>query len=102
MAQTQKILSKKEIEARIEQLTPGAVAVFFVGRSPRKGGPLGAGASVVELNPDFPKKGKKYIISSADVVNDQVVNKTAWFSGNKASDIAGNIVERQEPWAPPA
>ncbi len=101
MAQVQ-ILSKKEIAARIEQLTPGAVAVFFVGRSPRKGGPLGAGATVVELNPDFPKKGKKYIISSADVVGDQLANKTAWFGSSKAMDIAGNIVERQEPWVPPA
>jgi hypothetical protein len=53
------------------------------------GGPLGMGAAVIELNPNYPgKKQKRYIIYVADVIDMQPVGKgQKLFDSDKPKDI---------------
>jgi hypothetical protein len=52
-------------------------------RGVKSGGPLGMGAAVVELNPNYPgKKQKKYIVYTADVLDMQPVGQ-----GDKVFEI---------------
>ena len=80
-----------EILQRIEALSePGSQVFFYQARGPAVGGPLGRGAAVVELNPDYlTKKGKKYIIYTANVVGMEPVSKRQkLYDSNKPKDIA--------------
>jgi len=69
------IFTKAEIQQKIEALKePGSTVFFYMARAIKSGGPLGKGAAVVELNPNYPdKKQKKYIVYSADVIDMQPV-----------------------------
>ena len=71
------IFTEAEMQQKIEALKePGDMVFFYVARGGKNGGPLGMGASVIELNPSYPgKKQKKYIIYSSDVVDMQPVGK---------------------------
>jgi len=85
------IFTAADIQQKIEALTePGSTAFFYMARGGQHGGPLGMGAAVIELNPDpAQKKGKKYNIYTADVVDMQPVGKgQKLFDSNKAKDIA--------------
>jgi len=91
------ILTKEEILQKVEALKePGETVFFYLGASPAKGGPLGQGAAVVELNPNYPgKKQKKYILYTANVDGMQPVGKgNRLFDSNKSKDIANWIKER--------
>jgi len=90
------IFTEGEIQQKIEALTePGSTVFFYTARGPRHGGPLGMGAAIVELNPNYPgKKQKKYILYTADVVDMQPVDKGAkLFDSDKLKDIARWIKE---------
>lgn len=65
------ILTQEEILQKIEALNkPGETVFFYMARGGQHGGPLGMGAAIVELNPNYPgKKQKKYIIYLANVVD---------------------------------
>ena len=67
------ILTQEEIQQKIEGLKNKAETVFFyAARGGKSGGPLGMGAFVVELNPNYPgKKEKKYTIYTTDVIDMQ-------------------------------
>lgn len=71
------ISTQEEIMHKIEALKdPGDMAFFYMGRGSSHGGPLGMGAAVIELNPNFPaKKEKKYNAYRTDVINMQPVGK---------------------------
>jgi len=71
------ILTKEEIQQRIEGLkSKGETVFFYAARGGKSGGPLGMGAYVIEFNPDYPgKKEKKYNIYTTDVINMQPVGK---------------------------
>jgi len=89
------IFTEAVIQQRMEGLSePGSSVFFYTARGSAHGGPLGMGAAVVELNPNYPKKGKKYNIYTADVVDMQPVGKgqKLWDS-NKSKDIARWIKE---------
>ncbi len=90
------IFTGAEIQQKIETLKePGSTVFFYMGRGSTHGGPLGMGAAVIELNPNYPgKKQKRYIIYVADVIDMQPVGKgdkifdsdkpktiTAWVKG---------------------
>jgi hypothetical protein len=84
-------LTEPEIKAKIEALSQPASSVFFyMARGGTHGGPLGMGAAVIELNPSYAdKKGKKYNIYTADVVDMQPVDKgLKLFDSNKPTEIA--------------
>jgi hypothetical protein len=90
------IFTQAEIQQKIEVLSePGSTIFFYAARGGTHGGPLGMGATVVQLNPDYPgKKQKKYIVYVADVIDMQPVGKgqKLWDS-DKPRDIAHWIKE---------
>jgi hypothetical protein len=71
------IFTQAEIQQKIEGLKePGNTVFFYLARGLKHGGPLGMGAAVIELNPNYPgKKQKKYIMYTADVIDMQPVGK---------------------------
>jgi hypothetical protein len=85
------IFTEAEIQQKIETLKePGNMALFYMARGGKSGGPLGMGAAAIELNPNYPgKKQKKYIIYTADVIDMQPVSKgDKIFDSDKPKDIA--------------
>ncbi len=78
------ILTQDEIQQRIEALKePGETVFFYAARGSKNGGPLGMGAFVIELNPNYPgKKQKKYVVYATDVTDMQPVGK-----GDKMFDV---------------
>lgn len=94
------LLNKQDMQKRVENMVNEKPEVFFMGRSPSKGGPNGAGATIVELDPEYPQKGhKKYVLSFTDIEDDKPTGKkTLWFRTDKVKDIVDNIFDRQEPW----
>jgi len=85
------IFTQAEIQQKIEALSePGSTVFFYRARGSSHGGPLGMGAAVIELNPNFPgKKQKRYIIYAADVIDMQPVDKgQKVFDSDKPKDIA--------------
>jgi hypothetical protein len=83
-------LTETEALQKIEALTElGSSVFFYQARGPAVGGPLGRGAAIVELNPDYPTKGKKYIVYTANVVGMEPVGKRhKLYDSNKPKEIA--------------
>ena len=91
------ILTENEIWQRIIGLSePGSTVFFYLSGSPSSGGPLGRGAAVVELNPNYPgPKQKRYILYIVNVEGMQPVGKgTRFFDSDKSKEIAWWIKER--------
>jgi hypothetical protein len=88
------IYTEAEILQKIEALKePGSTVLYFLGRGPANGGPLGKGCAIVELVSNDPKK-KDYNIYTADVVGTQPVDKgEKLFHSNKPKQIAKWIKE---------
>ena len=85
------IFTEAEILEKIEALKgPGSTVFFYMASGGTHGGPLGIGAAVIELNPDYPgKHQKKYNVYATDVVDMQPVEKgQKAFSQDKSKDIA--------------
>jgi len=85
------ILTQDQIQQKIESLKePGNEVFFYTARGGKHGGPLGMGAAVVELNPNFPgQKQKKYNVYTVDVIDMKPVNKgEKGFDSDKPKDIA--------------
>jgi len=90
------IFTEAEIRQKIEELSaPGSTVFFYLAGSPAYGGPLGRGAAIVELNPDYPgKKQKKYILHVTDVDGMEPVGKgQKMFDADEAKKIASYIKE---------
>jgi hypothetical protein len=88
------IFTQAEIQQKIEALKePGKTVFFYTNRGGKHGGPLGMGAVVVELNPNYPgKKEKRYNIYNTDVVDMLPVANGQKFSGSdKPKSIASWI-----------
>lgn len=91
------ILTRKEIEERISQLSElGSSVFFYVSGSPASGGPLGQGAAVIELNPDYPGKGqKRYTLYVDDVDGLEPVGKRQKiYASDAAKDLASWVKDR--------
>lgn len=85
------IFTEAEILKKIEELgEPGSTVFFYMAQGGTNGGPLGMGATVVELDPDHSgEKKRKYNVYSADVVDMKPVGKgNKVFDSNKPKDIA--------------
>jgi hypothetical protein len=90
------IFTQAEIQQKIEAISePGNTVFFYSARGGKHGGPLGMGAAVIELNPNYPgKKQKKYIVYTADVIDMQPVGKgNKLFDSDKPKDIARWVKE---------
>ena len=93
------IFTEDEIQKKIESLKePGNTNFFYSARGGNYGGPLGKGAAVVELNPNYPgPKQKKYNLYSVDVVNMQLTNKgEKVFDSDQLNKIANWVKGRHE------
>jgi len=91
------IFTEKEIWQRITGLSePGSTVFFYLAGSPASGGPLGRGAAVVELNPNYPgKKQKRYNLYASDVDGGQPVGKRQkWFQSDSSKEMAKFVKER--------
>ena len=85
------LFTEAEIRQKIEALSePSSTVFFYQATGPAHGGPLGMGAAVIELNPNYPaKKGKKYIIYTANVINMQPIGKgQKLYDSDKPKEIA--------------
>ena len=85
------IFTQDQIQQKIESLKePGNEVFFYTARGGKHGGPLGMGAAVIELNPNFPgQKQKKYNVYTVDVIDMKPVNKgEKGFDSDKPKDIA--------------
>jgi hypothetical protein len=90
------IFTQAEIQQKIEAISePGNTVFFYMARGGNHGGPLGMGAAVIELNPNYPgKKQKKYIVYTADVIDMQPVGKgNKLFDSDKPKDIGRWVKE---------
>jgi hypothetical protein len=90
------LFTENEINQKIEALTEAGSTVFFYqARGPGRGGPLGMGAAIIELNPDYlRKKGKKYNVFTDNVINMQPAGKKQkLFDSNKSKEIAHWVKE---------
>ena len=87
------IFTEDEIRQKIEALLePGSSVFFYTDHGSAYGGPLGRGAAVIELSPNYPdKKQKKYNVYVADVIDMQPADK-----GNKLFDL--NEPKRLASW----
>ena len=91
------ILTRQEIEERISQLSePGNTVFFFLSGSPASGGPLGQGAAVIELNPDYPGKGQKRYTLYVDHVDglEPMGERQKVFGSNEAKELAAWVKDR--------
>ncbi|MGB9627385.1 MAG: hypothetical protein ACPL6D_01875 [Thermodesulfobacteriota bacterium] len=89
------IYTEAEIREQIESLkNPGDMVFFYMARGASHGGPLGMGAAIIELNPNYPgKKEKKYIVYTADVIDMKPVGKgQKLFGSDKPKDIASWVI----------
>jgi hypothetical protein len=89
------LFTEAEIQQKIDVLSqPGSTVFFYLARGAARGGPLGMGAAVVELNPDRSNKKKKYNIYTTSVVGmEPLDNKKILYSSNKSKEIASWIKE---------
>jgi len=90
------IFTQAEIQQKIEGLKePGSTVFFYMAVGIKRGGPLGMGVSVIELNPNYPgKKQKKYIVYTADVIDMQPVGKRdKVFESDKPKNIGRWVKE---------
>ena len=85
------IFSLNEIQQKIEALKEaGSTVFFYTARGGNHGGPIGMGAAVIELNPNYPgKKEKKFNMYSANVIDMQPADKgPKVFGSDNPKDIA--------------
>jgi hypothetical protein len=88
------IFTEAEILKKIEELSePGSMVFFYMARGGSHGGPLGMGATVVELASNHTgEKKRKYNVYSADVIDMKPVGKgESLFDSQKVKDIVDFI-----------
>ena len=92
------IFTEAEIREKIEAiLEPGSSVFFYLDHGSTHGGPLGTGAAVIELNPNYPgKKQKKYNVYVTDVIDLQPADKGAkLFDSDKPKQLASWVKSNQ-------
>jgi hypothetical protein len=94
-----KLLTSQEILEQIEALKePGSSIFFYMSAGPAAGGPLGRGSAIVKLNANGDKKGKKYSIYGANIINMKPDKEgVKIFDSDKSKDVAKWITESQKP-----
>ncbi len=90
------LFTEAEMLQKIQALSePGSTVFFYQSSGPAVGGPLGRGAAVVQLNPNYPgKKAKKYIVYTNNVVGTEPSAKgNKLFDSDKPKEIAKWIMQ---------
>ncbi len=80
---------EQTLESQIMQLTPGQAIAY------QHPAIYGGGLSIVELNPNYPDKGKRYSLNTEELADGKPTGKTRqlWES-DKVKDIAHWVLER--------
>jgi hypothetical protein len=82
----------KRIISEVEQLTPEQVLIYKV---PEYLSIMGSVLLTAELNPSFPGKGKKYILSTDKMADGKPSGeKTRFIESNKPAEYANWVVDR--------
>lgn len=83
------IFTKDEMVQKIEALTEhGSTVSFFQDEGTGLGGPLGRGAFIVEINPNYPSHGKKYNGFTVNAFGTELAEKgSKLWDSNKPKDI---------------
>jgi len=84
-----KISPKEAIINKIEQLTPGQALRYKLPET------YGGGLAVIELNPQYPQKGKRYFMSTEELIDNKPSGKKRrlWDS-DKPKELAAWIIDR--------
>ena len=88
------LLTEAEIRQKIEGLNePGSSVFFYQNMGAGAGGPLGRGAAIIELNPNYGvKKNKKYIVYTTNVIGmEPTAKRNKLYDSDKAKEIASWI-----------
>ncbi len=84
-----KLSPKEVIMNRLEQLGPGQALRFKLPET------YGGGLAVIELNPQYPGKGKKYTMSTEKLAGDKPSgSKTTLWDTDKPKDLASWVLDR--------
>lgn len=87
-----KLSPKETMVSQIEQLVPGQVLTYQIAKTYWENF---AGFFFVELNPNFPEKGKKYLVSVDKIADGKPAGKkTHLWDTNKPQDIANAVLDR--------
>jgi hypothetical protein len=91
-----RLFTEAEILSQIESLqTPGSRVFFFMAAGPSAGGPLGRGATVIQLNDNKdPKRKKKYLISTVNIIDGKPSGDIKpFYDSDKAKEVAKWVSE---------
>lgn len=84
---------KSRVIAEVEQLTPGQTLIYQLPEFYWSGF---AAFVMAELNPEYPKKGKKYLFTVDRIEDGKPAGKKGrYFEGNDGKGYADAVVERQ-------
>lgn len=90
-AKAKKLAPYMSLANQIEQLIPGQILRYKI-PEPEK---WGFGFLTVELNPQYPQKGRKYILSTENIVNGMPGGKKSiMYDSDKSIEIANSIHDR--------
>jgi len=89
---TKKLSPKEVMMNQIEQLSPGQSLTYQLPEFLWEGF---AGFVVVELNPQYPGKGRKYVVMTDKMADGKPAGqKTRFWDSNKPKDVASWILEK--------
>lgn len=85
-----KQLSPREtLNQKIEALQPGQAVSYTLPDT------FGGGLAVMHLNPDYPNKGKKFVMSLESLMDGKPSGKRRYlWDSNKAKDLASWVMDR--------
>jgi len=90
-AKAKKLAPYMSLANQIEQITPGQTLRYKI-PEPEK---WGCGFLTVELNPQYPQKGRKYILSTENIVHGMPGGKKSiMYDSDKSIEIANSIHDR--------
>lgn len=90
-AKPKKLTPNEVLAKQIEQLIPGQILRYKIVRET-----WGADFIAVELNPQYPQKGKKYILSTGNIVQGMPGGKKSiMYESDNSLEIATSVLDRK-------
>ena len=95
-AKAKPLSPKDALAGQIEQLVPGQSLSYITSKT------YGGYIATIELNPQYPTKGRKFMMSTQSVADDKTSGqKNRLWDSDKAKDIAVYILDREgKPFTP--
>ena len=84
-----KVSPREELRMKVEMLEPGQAISSALPET------FGGGLAVVHLNPDYPTKAKKYVMSLETLVDGKPSGKRRYlWDSNKPADLSAWVMDR--------